>query len=144
MSQLIEIRTDSETSRQSLSVVESAYRAFAARDVAALLELLHDDVIWGEPANPLIPSAGTRVGVAGVLEWLHIGKETETIVALEPRRFLADEDTVAVVGHTKVVAKPTGRTYDTDFVHLVTVADGRILRFQEFFDTYAAAEAFRT
>ena len=39
-------------------------------------------------------------------------------------------------------AKPTGRTYETDFVHLITFRDGKIRRFQEFFDTYAAAEAF--
>jgi ketosteroid isomerase-like protein len=33
--------------------------------------------------------------------------------------------------------------YETDFVHLVTFRDGKIARFQEFFDTYAASEAFR-
>ena len=30
-----------------------------------------------------------------------------------------------------------------DFVHLVTFKDALIVRFQEFFDTFAAAEAFR-
>lgn len=29
------------------------------------------------------------------------------------------------------------------FVHLVTIEGGKITRFQEFFDTYAAGEAFR-
>ena len=31
----------------------------------------------------------------------------------------------------------------TDFVHLIALRHGRVARFQEFFDTYAAAEAFR-
>ncbi|HEX2754731.1 MAG TPA: nuclear transport factor 2 family protein [Candidatus Limnocylindrales bacterium] len=126
-----------------LALVQSAYRAFAARDINALLGLLHEDVIWGEAPNPLIPSAGMRFGVDGVLEWLRIGKETETILAFEPVRFLVDGDTVAVIGWTTIEARPTGKVYDTDFVHVVTVADGRIVRFQEFFDTWAAAEAFR-
>lgn len=77
------------------------------------------------------------------MEWLQIGRAAEQILALEPRRFLADDDTVAVIGYTKCLAKPTGRTYETDFVHLVTVKDGKITRFQKFFDTYAAGEAFR-
>jgi hypothetical protein len=37
----------------------------------------------------------------------------------------------------------TGKTYSTDFAHVVTIKDGKIARFQEFFDTFAAAEAFK-
>jgi ketosteroid isomerase-like protein len=33
--------------------------------------------------------------------------------------------------------------YESDFVHLVQFRNGMITRFQEFFDTYAAGEAFR-
>lgn len=47
------------------------------------------------------------------------------------------------IGHTKCLAKPTGKTYDTDFVHLFTFREGKIIRFKEFFDTYIAGEAFR-
>jgi hypothetical protein len=78
-----------------------------------------------------------------VIEWLQVGNQTEAILALDPQRILVDGDTAAVIGHTKVVAKPTGRAYDTDFVHLVTVRDRKVARFQEFFDTWVAAEAFR-
>jgi ketosteroid isomerase-like protein len=124
-------------------VVEAAYRAFGARDIEALLGLLSPDVEWGEPDNPHIPSAGTRRGLSGVIEWLQVGNQTEAILGLEPRRILVDGDSAAVIGHTTVLARPTGRKYDTDFVHLVTVVDGRVVRFQEFFDTWVAAEAFR-
>jgi ketosteroid isomerase-like protein len=129
-----------ETTRQ---VVEAAYRAFGARDIEALLGLLSPDVTWGEPDNPHIPSAGTRHGLAGVIEWLQVGNQTDAILALEPQRILVDGDTAAVIGYTKVVARPTGRSYETDFAHLVTVRDGKVVRFQEFFDTWVAAEAFR-
>ena len=67
----------------------------------------------------------------------------EEILVLQPRQFLSSPDSVAVVGHSKCLAKPTGRTYETDFVHVVTFRDNKIIRFQEFFDTFAAAEAFR-
>lgn len=48
-----------------------------------------------------------------------------------------------MIGHTKVVARSTGTAYATDFVHPVTVADGKVVRFQEFFDTWIAAEVFQ-
>ncbi len=141
-------RTETETpvrdvTAATLAVVQAAYRAFAGRDIESLLALLTADVEWGEPDNPAIPSSGTRNGVDGVREWLRIGSGTEEILAFEPRRFIAQDDAVAVIGRTTVRARPTGRTYETDFVHLVLVRDGRIRWFQEFFDTAAAADAFR-
>jgi uncharacterized protein len=134
---------DESMSGRHVTAVQALYAAFRRGDVSAILALLSPDVEWGEPANPFNPAAGTRRGLDGFLEWLRIGKEAEEILALEPRQFLADATSVAVVGYSKCLAKPTGRVYETDFVHLVTFRDGKIVRFQEFFDTYAAGEAFR-
>lgn len=129
--------------RSNLEIVQSLYAAFAARDVPAMLELLSPDVEWGEPENPFNPAGGTRRGHAGFLEWLSIGKDAEEILLLAPRKMLTDSDSVAVVGHMKCRARATGKTYESDFVHVVTLQDGRIRKFQEFFDTYVAGEAFR-
>ncbi len=128
---------------RNVNIVQQVYTAFAKRDISAILSVLSPDVEWGEPPNPFNPAAGTRHGHEGFLEWLNIGRQSEEIMVLEPRKFLVDSDTVAVVGYTKCLAKPTGRSYETDFVHLITIKEGKIVRFQEFFDTYAAAEAFR-
>jgi ketosteroid isomerase-like protein len=128
---------------KNIEIVKQVYEAFAKRNINAILNLLSPDVEWGEPENPFNPAAGTRYGHDGFLEWINIGRESEEILALEPRKFLADNDSVAVVGYTKCLAKPTGKIYETDFVHLVTLKDGKVIRFQEFFDTYVAAEAFR-
>jgi ketosteroid isomerase-like protein len=127
----------------NIALVQQLYGAFARRDIDALLNSLDADVEWGEPPNPFNPAGGTRHGHAGFLEWLQVGSQSEEILILEPRKFLADGDTVAVIGYTKCLAKPTGKIYETDFVHVVTVKDGKVKQFQEFFDTFAAAEAFR-
>ena len=105
--------------------------------------MLTDDVEWGEPENPYNPTAGTRRGHAGFREWVNIGREAEDIVVLDPHTFIAEEDHVAVVGYMECLAKSTGRTYTSDFVHVITFRDGKVCRFQEFFDTHAAGEAFR-
>jgi ketosteroid isomerase-like protein len=132
-----------DPSARNIELVGNLYAAFGRRDIAAILAVLSEDVEWGEPDNPLNPSGGTRHGHAGFLEWLRIGRQSEDILVLEPRHFLTRGDMVAVVGHTKCLVKSTAKTYETDFVHLVTIRNGQIRRFQEFFDTYIAAEAFR-
>lgn len=129
--------------QRNVEIVQSLYRAFANRDIAGMLALLSRDVQWGEPENPHNPAGGTRHGHAGFMEWLKIGHAAEEILALETKEFLAGRDAVAVVGFTRCRARSTNREYATDFVHLVTIADGKVSRFQEFFDTFAAAEAFR-
>ena len=124
-------------------IVRQLYAAFADRDIPRMLAMLAPDVEWGEPPNPYNPSAGTRRGHAGFLEWADIGRQAEDIVVLEPRKMLVDDDSVAVVGYIRCRVIATGRIYESDFVHLVTLRDGKVARFQEFFDTYAAGEAFR-
>ena len=128
----------------SIGMVQELYAAFARRDIQAMLARLAPDVVWSEPENPFNPAAGTHHGHQGFLEWVQIGREAEDIEILEPRQFLANKDTVAVVGHMRCRAKQTGRVYESDFVHVVTLRDGKIVRFQEFFDTYTAGEAFRS
>jgi hypothetical protein len=128
---------------QNIALVRSLYEAFAARDVARLLAMLTPNVEWAEPANPFNPASGTRRGHAGFLEWLRIGHEAEDVLVLEPRDFLANPHAVAVVGYARCRVRATGREYATAFVHLLTLENGKVKRFQEFFDTYAAAEAFR-
>jgi ketosteroid isomerase-like protein len=127
----------------NLAVVQEVYAAFARRDMEAILAHLSPDVLWSEPENPFNPAAGTHHGHAGFLEWARIGHEAEDIEELEPQLFFTSEGAVAVVGHLRCRAKRTGRVYESDFVHLVSLREGMITRFQEFFDTYAAAEAFR-
>ena len=128
---------------ENIKLVQQLYSAFANRDINTIVGLLSSDVEWGEPENPFNPAGGTRHGHQGFLEWLNIGKQAEDILVLEPRKMLTDNDSVAVVGYMRCRAIPTGKTYESDFVHLVTIKSGKVTKFQEFFDTYIAGEAFR-
>jgi ketosteroid isomerase-like protein len=133
-----------EAVRGNIEIVRQLYAAFSKGDIEGILSMLCDDVVWSEPENPYNPAGGTRHGHAGFLEWMSIGRDAEEIQLLEPERFLADKDGVAVVGHFRVKARETGRIYESDFVHLIALRDHKIAAFQEFFDTYAAGEAFRS
>ncbi len=134
---------ESEFPQSNIGTVRKLYAAFPVRDISSVLAMLSRDVVWGEPANPFNPAAGTRHGHEGFQEWVRIGRDAEEILSLERKKFLVDSDSVAVIGHTKCLAKPTGKVYETDFVHLFTLSENKVVRFQEFFDTYVAGEAFR-
>lgn len=139
-------RTEHARAPEAPSLVDTVklvYAAFVRRDMAAILAVLSPNVVWSEPDNPHNPAAGTRHGHDGFLEWARIGREAEDILMLEPERFLTGNEAVAVVGRMRCRAKATGKTYTSDFVHLIAFENGAIASFQEFFDTYAAAEAFR-
>ena len=128
---------------ENIKIVNQLYSAFAKQDINTIIGLLSSDVEWGEPENPFNPAGGTRHGHQGFLEWLNIGRQAEEVLVLEPRKMLTDTDSVAVVGYLKCLAIPTGKTYESDFVHLFTIEAGKIIKFQEYFDTYIAGEAFR-
>ena len=127
----------------NIELVAQLYSAFESKTIPKLLELLSEDVEWGEPENPYNPAAGTKNGHAGFLKWINIGKEAEEILLLELNQFLTGEDSVAVTGFMKCMAKKTGKIYTSDFVHLIHIKANKIIKFQEFFDTYVAGEAFR-
>lgn len=102
-------RRDDESNRENDGLANSEWsrRAMApaargsALDVSGIVALLAPDVEWSEPENPFNPAAGTRRGHAGFLDWLRVGHAAEEILVLEPRQFLADDTSVAVVGHSK-------------------------------------------
>ena len=129
---------------KNINIVKQLYEAFGRKDINLILSMLSPDVEWGEPENPYNPAGGTRHGHKGFLEWVNIGKDAEEILVLDPQQFLVNDDSVAVAGYIKCLAKPTGKIYETDFVHLVKFKDGKIIQFKEFFDTFAAGEAFRS
>jgi ketosteroid isomerase-like protein len=128
---------------ENIKIVQQLYNAFAKRDINAIVGMLSTDVEWKEPMNPYNPAGGTRHGHEGFLEWLNIGQQSEDILVLEPRKMLVDDDSVAVVGYMKCRAIPTSKVYESDFVHIITISKQKVTKFQEFFDTYIAGEAFR-
>jgi ketosteroid isomerase-like protein len=94
--------TPKDPSATNLRIVQELHAAFRKGDVGAILALISPDVEWVEPDNLFNPAAGTRHGQAGFMEWLRIGKQSEEILVLEPRQFLAGDDTIAVVGYHEV------------------------------------------
>ncbi len=48
-----------------------------------------------------------------------------------------------VLGHYAWKLRKTGRTVESDFIHIFTVKGGKVVQFREFTDTAKFAEAYR-
>jgi uncharacterized protein len=128
--------------RTNTEVVQQGYEAFGRGDIPALLDLLTDDVEWTLQGPSVIPFAGTRHGREGVEEFFSVLDETLEFEQFEPREFVAQGDTVVVVGIERSLSKATGRTIEQEWAHVNTLRDGKIAKFRAFEDTAAYVAAF--
>lgn len=131
-------------SEQNVKIVQDCYAAFGSGNIPAFLAALTDDVDWSTPDVPDIPLSGHYKGPSGVAEFF---KKLDAAIAFEqfePRQFVAQGDTVVVIGYEKGTVKSTGKSEESDWVHVVTVRGGKIASFKEFINTAAVAAAFQS
>lgn len=122
-------------------IVQAAYGDFGRGDIPALLARLTDDVIWEHKGTLDLPYMGVFRGKPAVAQWFGHVAEFDAIEAFEPREFLAGPDHVTVLGWERTRALPNGRVFETDWVHVFQLRDGRIARFVGAYDTAAVAAA---
>jgi uncharacterized protein len=77
--------------------------------------------------------------VAGLFEPL--GRDFDSFTTV-PDDFITDGERVVSIGRYSGITKSTGRTMSAPFVHVWTVADGRLRRFVQYTDSAAWNEAF--
>jgi ketosteroid isomerase-like protein len=61
----------------------------------------------------------------------------EEITRLEPREFIDAGEHIIVLGFVASTIKATGKSFESEWVHIFTVKDGLVTRWLEFFDTAA-------
>jgi hypothetical protein len=129
---------------QNTKVVREAYAAFGRGDIAALLEMMADEIHWQPVIGTAnyVPFSGARTGKASVAEFFKRVAETEDFQQFEPRELVAQGDTVVAIGSYRATAKATGRTFESDFVMVFTFRNGRVVAFREFTDSAALNAAF--
>jgi uncharacterized protein len=122
-------------------VVDRFYAAIDADDLDAIVAVCADDMVVRYPAAGRLSYGGTWHGRKGLLAFLDAHEAAEEILEFSVSSMLADGDTVVASGVFRGRARETGRTWATDFVHILTVADDRLRRWESYFDTAAALDA---
>ena len=128
--------------RTNVEVVQETYEAVGRGDISAHLDLLTDDVEWTFQGPSVIPFTGTRCGREGVAEFFSLVGRNLEFERFEPREFVAQGDTVVVLGFERSIVKPTGRTFEQEWAHVYKLRDGKVAEFLALEDTAAHAVAF--
>ena len=111
-----------------VEIIQGLYAAFGRGDVPALLDMVADDVQWTHLGSIGLPYMDTFKGKAGVARWFGQVAAVDSIQAFEPREFLAGPDHVTVLGWERTQALPAGRAFETDWLHVFNVRDGKVTR----------------
>jgi ketosteroid isomerase-like protein len=132
------VRTGTEASMGAATdVVQKVYEAFGRADVPAVLNLVADDIDWEFVGSPNLPYAGRRRDKKGVADFFAAIPRADRIHTFEPREFIEANEHVTVLGWEKSTAVDTGKDFESDWIHLFTVKDGKVTRWRGFFNTAA-------
>ena len=129
-------------SQSTIDVTMKVFARFGAKDVPGILELLDDNVRIEFYGPPVIPYAGFYDGKESARRFFDTVLSSVDIHQFDAEELLSDGDKVIVTGKLRLTARSTGREIKSDFVHVITVRDGKWVLFRDFMNTAVAAAAF--
>ena len=129
-------------SADNVSLVKGIYQAFGTGDVPAVIAAMSPAIEWNEAENfPYAdgnPYRGAEAILGGV--FARLASEWDGF-HVEPEQFLDAGDTVIMLGRYAGTCRATGRAMSPQAAHIWTVAEGKVVRFQQLVDTLAVARA---
>ncbi len=127
--------------QENRKVAEQMYETFNSGDVEGFLNLFSEDADWNSPKIENVPLETSFKGRDNIGKFLTEIEEHEEFLKIQPNEYIAQDDKVVVLGDLSVRSKTTNKQYDSGFVHIITVKDGKATGFLEFFDNAAAGKA---
>jgi ketosteroid isomerase-like protein len=115
---------------ENVAIVERAYATWAERGLEGLREVMHEDVEWHPP--PQAPEPGPFRGAEEILRAATAYMESFGEFRPVPEEIVpaAAPDTVLVLATLTTVGRESGAEFTMPVGHLITVRDGRIIRFR--------------
>jgi ketosteroid isomerase-like protein len=126
------------------AAVRALYVAFAKGDGPGIFALLDPAVVWEVHAPPPHPYGGRFEGFAGTQTFLGAIAASVEVLSFAAEETVASGDLVVGVGHERLRVRATGKVLVQRWVHLFRMRGGKVVRFEEWFDSATALEAFRT
>lgn len=127
-------------SKDSVDLINGVYQAFATGDVAGVLGRMSPNIVWNEAENFPYADGNPYVGPGAVAKGVFarcIGEWDGFAVSID--EILDAGDTVVALGRYLGTYKATGKVMRTQLVHVWRIADGRVVRFQQYADTLQVA-----
>ena len=120
--------------QENIAVVTEAYNNFKTGNINALVDQMTDDVVWQLPEIKNVPLAGKRTGRDGVADFFATLARDQDVIEFEPRKFVAQHDTVVTLGyyqwHVKRLSGSDDRHQPADpavFLFLASIGKEKII-----------------
>lgn len=126
-----------------IQTVQQIYAEFGKGNPQGVLDLLTDDVTWTDPGYPEIPYAGKRKGKNEVMDFFTEMGKTVSFSNFEPQQFLNDGNVVVVKGFFSGKGNDTGKSFESEWVMLWEVENGKVRNYHAFVDTFKMATALK-
>jgi len=124
------------------ALVEKMYAAFGRGDVQTILDHLAPNVEWTMEGPSILPFVGKKIGPGQVRTFFEGLGTTQENQKLTIDEYIVQGDTLATTGRYAAVVKATGKRFDCAVAHVFTIRDGKVVRFLDFADTAAMADAY--
>lgn len=141
ISPMIQMGQYNSTERENIMLVEQAYADFSKGDIPSLLSNFSDNAEYVQP-GPKIAIGGVYHGKAQIAGFFKNLSANISFTQFNTTNYIAKGNTVVVIGSYQAVVKPTGRTYNSDFVSIFTVDNGKITRYETYHDTAAIVSSY--
>ena len=125
---------------KNYEAIKAHYAGSDTKDLSAMMAPVTSRTAWTEMAG--FPYAGTYVGPDAIIEGVfkRIGEEWDGYnFSLE--RLVDGGSTILGIGTYTGRYKQTGKSMTARVVHVWDMADGRVVRFEQFVDSKLVAEA---
>ncbi len=133
-----------QVEEENVSKVKRLYDSFRRLEVHSIMDMFADDAVMHGPApSGVLPWGGTHNGRSGVAQFFKALGESLEPQQFDLNDFIAQDNKVVVLGYQKGRAKPTGRLYETEFVNVWTIRNGKFIEFRVYNDTAALVESLR-
>jgi uncharacterized protein len=128
----------------NLSVIDSAYKAFAVGNIPAVLAVMNANIVWNEAEGNAYADGNPYIGPDEVLNgvFARIGDDHEYFILTDIKLHEMSNNQVLATLRYKAKIKKNGVEYNTQAAHLWTLKDGKVINFQQYVDTKQLADAF--
>ncbi len=128
--------------QKNTQVVKRLFENFLSLKIPAILKDLTEDVEWIYPGAPDIEFAGVFKGKKAVQEFYKRLNDTTEIETFTIEQYIAQDDAVAVTGYHKGNSLITDNEFESEWVMVFQLQNGKIKRCQTYIDTAKMSVAF--
>ena len=131
------------TSQASFDTVMAFMGAMGSGDMAAMNELMADDMVWHNEGDANLPWIGETVGKENIFKFLGVFSSNLQVTMWENEDAFASGDTVAVFGRMNGLTTSSGKEIgEITFALRAKVRDGQVVLWNWLEDSFAVSQAY--